>query len=187
MYFLGFVAVSFGVLVFLRKLQYDRTQYNLLDLKKEIGGEVRRTSFLQQPVYRGKYKSIDFQISFSGDKVGGERVSYITYSFVQSFKKSLTVGTRSWFAEMDVNVDAEPDMLTIGEFALRSNSKTLLKTLAADTHFVECLEGIGNFAYMMFSDAGLMFEVKSAQIVADIEHKNVIKTLNLISDISRKL
>jgi hypothetical protein len=186
-YFVFTLLIIIGVLIFLRKIQYDRTHHNLLDLKSDIGGEVRRTSFLQQPLYRGKHKGFDFQISFSNDKIEKERVSYITYSFVRTSKSQLTIGTKTWFAEMGVEIEDQKDILVVNDFVFRSNSAMLLKKMQTDQFVLTKLNELGNFAYMMFSNAGIMFEMKSGQIVVDTDKEQILKILETIDFIARKL
>lgn len=179
-YFILFLFVFIALLIFLRKIQYDRTHQNLLDLRDEIGGVVERKSFLNQPKYRGEYNNIPIQIAFSGDKINGERVSYISYSFVKSFRSQTSIASREWFEAMGQEFKEENDLILIDHFAIRSNSPKVLKDLKKEDQLKTKLIALEPFAYIMFSQAGLMCEIKSAQLVVDIEKDHVIKILDAI-------
>ena len=172
------IIVTFLLMVLLRKMQYDKTHINLLDLSDQIGGKVIRKSFANQPIYQGVYNNKVMQISFSKDKVGSEPVYYINFSMAISVGITLTITSLKWLKEMNEedNVNRE-NTIQIDNFILRSSDSILLNKIANSDQIKSILNELEPFAYLLISSDGLLFDKQSTDILNDTKVDVMSKTI----------
>ncbi|MCB0280106.1 MAG: hypothetical protein KDD94_11410 [Calditrichaeota bacterium] len=172
------------LMIVLRKMQYDKTHINLLDLSDQIGGKVIRKSFANQPVFQGNYNGGILQISFSKDKIGSEHVYYINFSMGISVKSTVTITSKRWLQAMDEsdNLNTE-NTVSIDGFVLRSTNKTLLKNLSESNKMQSILQKLEPFAYLLISPDGLLFDKQSTDILADTHVDKMKSTITDLADL----
>jgi hypothetical protein len=187
-YFIGALIAAISVLIYLRKLQYDRTHINLLNLADEIGGRVLRKSFANQPVYQGEYKNRVVQISFSSDHLDSKRQDYITYSINYQFNSSVTISDTHWLNKMGEKAEETDTAIVFGDrFLIRSKDKKILDLFEKNAEILQDLFELNGLAYLMFSPDGMLSEQLSAEYIVDTKVDKIVNRLELFDRIYRHL
>ena len=187
-YFFVAVLICIGLLIFLRKLQYDRTHFNLLELSDKIGGRVVRKSFATQPVFQGEYDKKVVQISFSSDHLDSKRQDYITYSMNYNLESSVTFSDIKWLEKMDEKAEESDTVKIMGNrFIARSKDKKLLNKIVKDAEVLENLLQLNGLAYLMYSPDGMLSEQLSAEYIVDTKVDKIINRLKLFDRIYYQL
>ena len=185
---ISFIAIILLVIlmIILRKMQYDKTHVNLLDLTDQIGGKVIRKSFANQPVYQGVFNDKILQISFSKDKVGSQSVYYINFSMAISVRSTLTITSKKWLADMNEESNLNPENTKIIDgFVLRSQDNSLLDSVSNSAEILVILKQLEPFAYLLISPDGLLFDQQSNDILLDTQVKRMTETISNLSDLVR--
>lgn len=147
---------------------------------------MKRKSWGNQPVYVGVYRKANVQISFSGDRINNERVNFIDISFVLEFKNQTTIASTEWFRRMDQDIHEDSTTKIVDGYVIRSDKVAVMNRIQKKLDSVmQRIKDLEPFDYVLFSQAGLIFEMQSKQIIEDLQPpEKIITKFDAILDLA---
>jgi CRISPR/Cas system CMR-associated protein Cmr3 (group 5 of RAMP superfamily) len=177
----------FGILIWLRKVQFDAVHQNFLDLVDKYGGRVIRDGFAIRPKFSGLFKECRLSISISSEKKTKEnpRRFYISIYYQSQGKLNFTVMSNDWLNLRQKHKAAKRITKQIAgkKYSLEVSERILLKRL--DLPSIEkVINKMHPFAYVLVSHRGLILERISNNLIADTEYEKIQPLLEAMHDLS---
>jgi hypothetical protein len=166
------VGISFFILMWLRKAQYDAIHRNFLDLVDRYGGRVIRGGFAIRPKFAGTINNTKMSISISSErkKDRQSRQFYISVYMQASGKANFTVLSNDWLNDQSTENLSKRFLHKIynNNYLVEVSRKESLKKL--DFSKIESVvKKMDPFAYVLVSKKGIILERLSRNLLQDTE------------------
>lgn len=173
------VGISFFILMWLRKAQYDAIHRNFLDLVDRYGGRVIRGGFAIRPKFAGIFNNTKMSISISSERKKDKqsRQFYISVYMQASGKANFTVLSNDWLNDQNTENLSNRFLHKIYDknYLVEVSHKEILKKL--DLKKIEnVVKKMDPFAYVLVSKKGIILERLSRNLLKDTEI-NALKPL----------
>ncbi len=167
------ISVSFIILIWLRKVQYDAIHRNFLDLVDQYGGRVLRDGFAIRPKFAGTFNHAKMSISISSEKKkdGQSRQFYISVYMQIPGKTNFTILSNNWLNDQNTDNLSNRFLHKIynKNYLVEVSRKENLKKL--DFKKIETLVNkMDPFAYVLVSKKGIILERLSQNLLKDTEY-----------------
>ncbi len=179
--FLGIVLFALGVLVLLRKFQYDVVHRNFLALEDRYGGKIIRGGFAVRPRYVGEIEGNRFSVSISTEKnkQGSGRIYYLSFFMQKAADANFTIMSVDWLGK---NVEAHRKKGQVkpifqGKYQVEAAQKELFKKMDWP-RMEEIVQQIHPFAYALVSSRGIVLERLSTNLARDTEFEQINPVIN---------
>lgn len=190
--FFAVLLFGVGVLIFLRKAQYDVVHRNFLDLVDRYGGRVVRGGFAVRPRYTGQIEGIQVSVSLSSEKnkESGSRDFYISVYMKKPARTNFTVMSSEWLGSRAGKESPKRIIYSIWEsrYQVEVNDKALLKKLNMP-RIEEIVRKMHPFAYVLVSQRGIILEKVSLNLAKDTELEQIeplIEGMRELSEINEE-
>lgn len=170
------IFVVLGLLIWLRKIQFDAVHRNFLDLVDQYGGRVIREGFAIRPKFTGLFKNYRLSISISSEKKTEKnpRRFYISIYLQAPGIKNFTVLSNDWINlhQDKQNKKRITKQIFNKKYSLEVSEKKILGKL--DISRIEnVVKEMHPFAYVLVSRKGLILERISHNLIADTEYEKL--------------
>ncbi len=186
LYVLIFVLVllSFwGLLLYVRKSQWDTIHRNLLDLEDHYEGKVIRRGFAARPFFYGKINGYPLTLNISSEKIGKERLNYFDISWGMPTAESFTISEKEWLAKhRDQKVDILPEMENERgqKFALIHNDPKRAEEIKNHPAVSVFINDFSNLCYIFLGKTGIICEFSAENLAEASKFDSMKKRFNLI-------
>lgn len=164
-----FIIGAIGLLVWLRKVQFDAVHRNFLDLEDHFGGKVIRAGFAVRPQYTGHYKKNKITISVSSEGNKGGRRYYIAVTMQSHSPVHFTILSRHWLEDRHAQSRKQNVVqLMDGQYLLEVPQVGLLKKINVSA-LNRIVQQMHPFAYVLIAKTGIILERLSTNLIKDTE------------------
>jgi len=176
-----------GILIWLRKIQFDAVHRNFLDLVDHYGGRVIRDGFAIRPKFSGFVDDRRISISISSERKTNKnpRRFYISIYLQAPAKINFTIMSNAWINLRQENKGSKRIIKQImdKQYSIEVSSRNLLKNL--DVFQIEkVVNQMHPFAYVLVSRKGLILERLSDNLIADTEYEKLNPLLKALQSLT---
>jgi hypothetical protein len=179
---------AIGLIMLLRKIQFDNVHNNLLEIQEQYDGEVIRRGFAALPVFHGKFHNGVLVINFStlrGDK--GGREGYATFSWDIQLPFPITVFSKAWLEMHPTDDNPDTRNIFIEKLRISSPNENVLALAEKQPGLFAPLQTLDHFVYFFASNRGVMFEVSIESLDLGSKPDFLNATLAIIGDFANAL
>ncbi len=186
LYVLIFVLVLlsvWGLLLYVRKSQWDTIHRNLLDLEDHYEGKVIRRGFAARPFFYGKINGHPLTVNISSEKLGDERLNYFDISWGIPTSETFTIAEKGWLAKhRDQKVDVLPEMENdYGQkFALIHKDQDKAAEIMQHQAVRDFINGFQNLCYIFLGNTGIICEFSAENLAEASKFDSMKKRFDLI-------
>ncbi len=181
--FVLFLLSVWGLLLYVRKSQWDTIHRNLLDLEDHYQGKVIRRGFAARPFFYGKINGYSLTINISSEKLGKERLNYFDISWGLPTNESFTIAEKKWLSKhRDQEVDFLPEIENdYGQkFALIHKDQKRAKQVMQHPSVKQFINEFKNLCYIFLGKTGIICEFEAENLAEASKFALLQKRFELI-------
>lgn len=181
--FVLFLLSVWGVLLYVRKSQWDTIHRNLLDLEDNYEGKVIRRGFAARPFFYGKVDGYPLTVNISSEKLGQERFNYFDISWGFPTEETFTISEFEWLSKH--RDDSAKDLRLLEndygkKFAIIHKNPEKIKIIMADPAVKKFVDEFQNLCYVFLGKTGIICEFNAENLAEASKYENLNKRLNLL-------
>ncbi len=180
--FLGF----WGLLLYVRKSQWDTIHRNLLDLEDNYDGKVIRRGFAARPFFYGKIHGYPITVNISSEKLGKERLNYFDISWGIPVQDSFTLAEYQWLKK---HRDDQAENMHLMEnvygtkFAVIHKDKEKIHALSQHPTVQKFIDECDELCYVFLGKTGMICEFRADNLAEASKYENMNKRLELLKNL----
>ncbi|RLD14293.1 hypothetical protein DRI50_05650 [candidate division KSB1 bacterium] len=181
--FVLFVIAIWGLLLYVRKSQWDTIHRNLLDLEDNYEGKVIRRGFAARPFFYGKINGHSLTLNISSEKLGKERLNYFDISWGMPTSESFTISEKGWLSkhrDQEVAVLPEIENDYGQKFALIHKDPEKAKEIMQHPAVKPFINDCKSLCYIFLGKTGIICEFSAENLAEASKYESLKKRFELI-------